>query len=75
MRVNRPGSANDGRRLPVPVAFRKWKRGGAEGTFGEHPPDHPVGAPAAWTVVDFAFAIDGVIAPRIRIECFAAVLE
>ena len=61
--------------MPVPVAFRKGKRGGAECAFGEHSANHPVGPAAAWAVVDFAFAVDGVIAPRIRIECFAAVLE
>lgn len=57
------------------MTFRKRKGGGAERAFREHPADHPVGAAAARTVIDFAFAVDGMIAARIRIECFATVLE
>ena len=50
--------------------FGQRQRGRAEGAFGRHPADDPVGPPAAGAMVDLMLAVDGVIAPLVGLAQF-----
>src|SRR5258705_13010125 len=57
---------------PAGIGFLQWQRGRTEGAFGRDPADDPMSPPAARAVIDFAIVIDGMIAPRVRVERGAA---
>ena len=50
------------------MAFGQWQRGRAEAAFGKRAPDIPVSPPATGAVIDFIFAIDGMVAALRGIE-------
>lgn len=64
--------ADNGRRVSLTGSFLERQRGRAECAFGKRPAEIPMGAAASGAVIDFIFAIHGVIAAKCRVEGFSA---
>ena len=48
-------------RVMAHAGLGQRKGGRAEGAFGRHPPDQPLGAPASGTMIDLMLPIHGMI--------------
>jgi hypothetical protein len=66
-RIGRPRTANHSRGLTVMMAFRKREGGRAKCALGAKASDNPVTSAASGAMVDFTFAVSGVVAARVRI--------